>query len=71
MEGKAWGYTGLRMGGIGCYSRWVPGSTGMAGVPLVQSLKSIMCFERAIHMIGALAVLADGTDRSRIELDVH
>ena len=39
MEGKEWCYTGLRMGGIGCHSRWEPESTGMAipGVLLAQS----------------------------------
>ena len=32
MEGRAWGHAGLHMGGIGCYSRWEPGSTGMAAL---------------------------------------
>ena len=47
--------------GIGCYSRWVPGSVGMAmpGVLLAQSLKSITCFWRTFHMKGALAVLVN------------
>ena len=62
MGGKAWGYTGQRMGGIGCYSSWVPGSTGMAtpGILPVQSFKNITCFGHAIHMKGTLEVMADG-----------
>ena len=61
MEGKASRYTRLRMGGIGCYSKWKPGSTGMEtpGVLLAQSFKSIACFGRAFHMKGSLAVMAD------------
>ena len=48
-------------GGIECYSRWEPGSTGMAmpGFLPAQSFKSITCFGRAFHMKGALAVMAD------------
>ena len=61
MEGKAWGLMGLHMGGIGSFSRWETGSTGMAtpGVLLAQSFKSITCFGRAFHMKGMLAVMAD------------
>ena len=61
MQGKAWGYTGLRMGGIGCCSRWEPGSTGMAttGVLLAQSFMNITCFEHAFKLKNALAVMAD------------
>ena len=61
MEGKAWGYTGLRMGGVGCYSRWEFGSAVIStlGVLFVQSFKSITCFGRAFHMKGTLAVMAD------------
>ena len=48
-------------GGIGWYSRWKPGRTGMAmpGDLLTQSFKSITCFRHAFHMKGALAVMAD------------
>ena len=55
------GNTGQRMGGIGCYCIWVPGSAGMAtlGVLLAQSFKSIMRSGRTFHMKGALAVMAD------------
>ena len=59
MEDKASGYTGLRMGGIGCCSRWQPGGTGIAtpGVLLAQSFQSNTCFGRAFHMKDALAVM--------------
>ena len=48
---------GLRMGGIGCYSRWEPGSTRMA--LLAQSFKSTTCFGCTFLMKGTLAVMAD------------
>ena len=60
MEGKAWGYTGLCVGGIVCYSRCVPVSAGMATPSgLAKSFKCITCFGRVHHMKGAFAVLAD------------
>ena len=48
-------------GGIECYSRWEPGSTGIVtpGVLLVQSFRSITCFGHAFYMNVALAVMAD------------
>ena len=60
MEGKVWGYMGLRMRGIWRYSRWLLEITGIAtsGILFAQSSKSITCFGRAFHMKGALAVLA-------------
>ena len=56
MEDKALGYMGLCVGGIGCYSRRVPCSAGMAtpDVLLAQSFMSKMCFGRAFHMKGAV-----------------
>ena len=61
MEGMARGYTGLCIGGIGCCSRWVPGSAGMAtpGILLAQLFKTIMCFGWAFCMEGVLSVMAD------------
>ena len=58
MEGKAWGYTGLRLEGNVCYSRWEPGSAA-PGVLLAQLFKSITCYGRTFHMKGTLAVMAD------------
>ena len=59
MEGNACGYKGLHMGGIGCYSKWVPGSAGTTtpGVPLAQSFNRITCFGRAFRVKGTLVVM--------------
>ena len=61
LDGKAYGYTGLCVGGIFSYSRWEPGSADMAspGDLLTQSFVSITCFVRAIHAKGAIAILSD------------
>ena len=55
------GLHGTVRGGIGCYSRWVPGGAGtaMRGILLAQSFKSITCFGRSLHKKSTLVVLAD------------